>query len=135
MTIKHSTQKPPNWLTIVANFPAVDWDKGIIVTFGDTYYCKEEISPDLIAHESTHMRQQLAFGIGEWWDRYFIDQKFRLEQEVEAYQNQVRWLKEHTEGMDRNERRMRIKFCAQALASGIYGNIISYEKALALIKS
>ena len=135
--IKHSTEKPPNWGRICAVFGVEKmWDKGLLVTYGDTYYSKFETTPDLIAHESTHTRQQEAYGGPEkWWERYFGDPIFRLEQEVEAYRNQVKWLQDHTEGMSRDERRWRIKHCAESLSSGMYGAIISYDKALALIKS
>lgn len=131
--IKHSIQKPPNWEKIQEVFPAVSWDKGLIVTWGDTYYCKTPISDDLICHEETHTRQQ-GDDIQAWWDRYYIDSEFRLAQELEAYINQVKYIQSHTEITTRNERRAKINHIAELLSSDIYGNLISYDKALELIK-
>ena len=44
----------------------VDWDKGIIMTYGDTAYCKYDLPDHLIAHEETHTRQQAKYGIDKW---------------------------------------------------------------------
>lgn len=132
--IKYSNTKPPNWEVLQAIFK-LQWEDGIIVTYGDTYYSQAEVEPDLVAHETVHMRQQIEMGIEEWWDKYCLEPKFRLSQEIEAYRAQVQYLRDNTESMSRNERRARIMHMALALSSHIYGNIIGFKEAQNAIKA
>lgn len=60
---------PPNYDEIKEHFPDADYEKGILFTYGDTCYCKN-ITPDLIIHEATHVRQQTD--PKEWW-RLFLE--------------------------------------------------------------
>ena len=132
--IKYSKELPPNWDMIQATFKGVTWERGIIVTYGDTYYCKEKVSDDLEAHEETHMRQQEAWGVEEWWKNYIENPVFRLDQEVEAYKNQLAFLRNKMMAFSRNERRYKIKqyqeHFAMILSSDIYGHMIQYNQAL-----
>lgn len=135
MTImKHSKEKPPNWDKLKEVFKYAKWEEGIIVTYGDTCYCKYDIAPDLDAHEATHMRQQEKMGVEAWWDKYYNDPLFRLGEEIEAYKNQANYLKNNPNNMNREQRRERICAMAEALSSPIYGKIIKYKQALELIK-
>lgn len=84
----------------------VNWDMGIIITYGDTVYCKFDLPDHLIVHEQTHIDQQSVYGVEKWWDRYFIDKDFRLSQEVEAYRNQAKFLREN---YPRQQRRFILK--------------------------
>ena len=65
----------------------------VIFTYGDMIYCNQELSIGLCAHELTHVFQQLKMGKEKWWEQYLKDDKFRLEQEVEAYRQQYRVMK------------------------------------------
>ena len=110
----------------------VDFYKGIIFTYGDTIYAHKELPCDLVAHEMTHVKQQTLYDGGPetWWDRYFVDAEFRLDQETKAYTKQVRYLNQNE--LDRNRRFKMIQGIAKTLSGSIYGNIISYDKALEL---
>lgn len=126
--MKLSTRIPPIYLRLKKKF-GINWDKGVIIAYGNVVYCKFEISPDLIVHEQTHIKQQLDYGVEKWWDRYLEDKDFRLSQELEAYKNQANYLKEKKPKgyYDRLE-----KICKD-ISSSMYGNIISYEEASNLI--
>ena len=108
-----------------------DWDKGVIITYGDTIYTKSgHISPDLVVHEMTHIEQQNKVGPDIWWDKYFSDKDFRLSQEVEAYSNQAKFIKENVK--DRNKRFSMVNHIWKMMAT-MYDGMISYEKAKLLI--
>jgi hypothetical protein len=127
MKIEHNT-KPPIYNKCVEVF-GVNWDDGVIFTYGDTIYCKNEIPDYKIAHESTHIKQQ-GNNPDEWWARYFVDTEFRLQQEIEAYLAENKILNKIK---DRNAR-FRIKdFNARCLSGKMYGNIISYNEALKML--
>lgn len=105
--------------------------RDIIYTYGDICYMPSggTLTPDLEAHESTHTRQQAGDPEG-WWDRYLTDEKFRLEQEVQAYRVQYNWFVEHG---NRKQRRAMLQLFAKTLASPMYGNIVSVAEAKDLI--
>ncbi|WP_460918118.1 hypothetical protein, partial [Staphylococcus aureus] len=69
-TIKESHDFPPNWEELVRVF-GVKWGD-VVVTYGDTCYCKKPLTPDLTIHESLHMEQQKAYpgGVTAWWKEY-----------------------------------------------------------------
>lgn len=121
--MKLSNRIPPIYFTLKKKFN-VNWDKGVIITYGDTVYCKYPLSDDLIVHEQTHIKQQLDYGVEKWWDRYLIDKDFRLSQELEAYKNQANFLKGNKE---------RIEKILKDISSSMYGNMITYEEARQLI--
>jgi hypothetical protein len=98
-------------------------------TYGDTYYTDHAPIPaDFIVHEQHHTKQQLSYGVEAWWDRYFIDPKFRLEQELECYKVQLASIK------DRNLRFRRRLQVIDDLASPMYGDIISKQELNTLLK-
>lgn len=128
MRIEHN-EKPPIYNKCVKHF-GVDWDNGVIFTYGDTIYCKYELPPNKIEHEATHIKQQ-GKNPKKWWKRYFKDTEFRLEQEKEAYLAENKVVNLITD----RELRFRIKEQnARDLSSSMYGNIISYTDALRLLK-
>lgn len=96
-----SKQIPPVYEKCHEQF-GVNWSKGVIITYGDTIYCKYDLTPDKIAHESVHVKQQSKMDKDVWWDRYFSDSKFRLQQELEAYRAEANFIR-RTVG-DRNDR-------------------------------
>ena len=82
-----------------------------------------------MAHEQTHTKQQ-GDDIDGWWDRYLSDFEFRLNQEVEAYHNQYMFL---LDNYNRKDRRVILSQISKDLASPIYGNLVTKEKAKELI--
>lgn len=130
---KFSHEIPPIYYTLKETFGVV-WEQGLIIAYGDTVYSYKKLEPDEIVHEETHLKQQAAIGIEEWWIKYLADPAFRLKQEVEAYKAQVEYLRANTETMTRDERRFRIGQMARVLSSSVYGNLVTYESALTLIK-
>ena len=119
---------PPNYAEIQQHFPNANFDKGTLFTYGDTCYCKD-ISPVMIVHEQTHAKQQV--NPKEWWDRYFTDINFRLSQEVEAYKNQWKWIKENIK--DRNKRFKMLCAICDDLSGKLYNNMVSWSEAKRLI--
>jgi len=132
--VKISTEKPPQWiLDAVKSQWNVDWESNVIFTYEDTISTSSgEMSEDLIAHERTHTRQQAEMGADVWWKRYLEDDQFRYEQELEAYQNQYKWLVAHIK--DRNEVTRFLMNYARSLSSGMYGNIVSFTTVIPMIK-
>lgn len=95
---------------------------------GDSIYTNYPLTPDLLVHELVHLRQQEEHGLIEWVHDFLYDPEFRLRQELEAYKEQLKSIK------DRNHRnKVRIE-SAQKLSSGLYGNIISTADAFQLMK-
>ncbi len=125
-----STNKPPNWEQLEKKFN-VKWDDGVIVTYGDTAYCKSGgMSPDLRIHEQTHMIQQATMGVEIWWERYFADKKFRLDQELEAYRNQTQYIKRFVS--NRKKRANMMEHIWESMAR-MYDGMVSYETAKELL--
>ena len=122
MKIKY--EYPPNIEEIRANFQL---HKGIIFTYGDTLYIPDrgKIDEALIKHEETHTRQQ-GDTPDEWWQRYFIDKEFRIEQETEAYRNQYKYA---LENYNRQKRKYLLKVISEDLSSAMYGNVMTKEEA------
>lgn len=127
--MKVSHTKPPNYDKCVELF-GVDWEKGVVFTYGDTCYAKNPLSQDLEVHELTHVEQQTKIGVEEWWEKYYVDEEFRLSQEIEAYKNQLEFIKTN---YNRHERRRLEKHIYHSLSS-IYGGICSEEEAKDLLK-
>jgi len=120
---------PPNYKEIQKHFPDANYEKGVLFTYGNTCYCKS-ITLDLVVHEETHTRQQT--NPDEWWNKYFTDKQFRLEQEVEAYRNQ--WIYIDNNVKDRNQKARMLHQIAVDLSGSLYGNLVSYSEAISLIK-
>lgn len=122
---KISHDKPPIYAKCHEAF-GVNWDDGIVITYGDTVYCKFELSTDLIVHERVHVIQQKEIGVEAWWDRYLADVKFRLQQEVEAYREQIKFIKKVVK--DRN---LAFKICHKIWQDmeRMYGGMCDYREA------
>ena len=104
---------------------------GTILTYGDTIYFDGDLPFHLVAHEITHILQQEKLEVNKWWDKYFKDNKFRLEQELEAYQNQYKSQRKQ----DEVEAAFLLENIAKDLSGKLYGEIISLKEAKELIKS
>jgi hypothetical protein len=131
---------------IISKPPAFIWDKckemfsfnekSTVFTFGDTLYNpgNAAIMDHLLVHEETHANQQSHDDTAAklWWARYFEDPKFRIDQEVEAYRAQYKFI--CTKIKDRNARARALHQLASYCSSAMYGNEISYSDAVARIK-
>jgi len=91
-------------------------------------YTNYKLTPDLLVHESTHLKQQKNLGVDEWVNRYIDDIDFRILQEIEAYKNQINSIK------DRNQRERMKVWASQTLSSSLYGSIINYQEAYIKLK-
>lgn len=129
--MKISDQIPPIYEECAKRF-GVKWGQGIIMTYGDTVYCKFPISKDLEVHEATHIEQQAKIGKEIWWKKYFDEPEFRLSQEKEAYLNQAKWIKKNIK--DRELKFKLLNKIATDFSSSIYGNIITKQEVLDLIR-
>lgn len=131
INIKFSNEIPDIYRELQLKF-GVNWDNGIIICYGDTIHCKQEIPPEKIVHETVHVKQQEKIGKENWW-RMFIDMpSFRLEQEVEAYREEYAFVKRNIKN-----REVVYKYLlgmAKALSSDIYGGIVTTDEAVKLIK-
>ena|SRR3990167_6860710 len=69
-----------------------------VFAFGETIYnpSGDEIRADTKYHETIHFRQMKEYPSSEiWWTKYLIDKDFRLKMEIEAYGEQVAFVKRH----------------------------------------
>lgn len=109
----------------------VDWEAGIAIAYGDIVHSKYPLAPDIAAHEAVHIKQQKEIGTVEWWEKYINDPKFRLSQEVEAYQEQIAWLSENVK--DRNELYRKKRKIMNDISSSMYGDMCTYYEAQELL--
>lgn len=122
--MKISKEKPEIYEKLHERF-GVDWEKGIIITYGDTVHCKFPLSDDLLVHEQTHIDQQAKIGKEVFFEKYMSDSVFRLIQEVEAYQNQWKYIKSH---YNHQYRRFLKKKLSTDMAN-LYGNMCTKQEA------
>lgn len=133
MNVVHG--KPPNWDELLKFFPDAN-PMQLVVTYGDTIYlCQPHMKmyPDLLAHEGTHVRQQTNMGAGAWWNRYYTENEFRFEQEIEAFRAQ--YLCRMKEVKDRNKLAQFLSERARCLSSPMYGSMVKYADAMKLIRN
>ena len=128
--IKYSNSIPEIYWKCKEKFN-ISWEKGIVITYGDTVYCKYKISEDLKAHEATHVSQQNEVGKKVWWERYFKDKRFRLLQEVEAYRNQIDFIRKY---YNRKQRRLMEKKIVNDM-NKFYGDMCTKDEAKELVLS
>lgn len=121
---------PPNIEAILNKFNLAEFTP--IFAYGDKLYNPAglPIPEDLMVHEETHQRQQEQIGVEQWWDMYLEEPKFRLEQEVEAYQAQWQYA---LKNYNRQGRKRLLQEISKNLSSALYGNIISKKEAEELI--
>jgi hypothetical protein len=133
MIIKN--EKPPAWI-YDACIKQFDISKNTVWTFADTIYNPDnaDIPIHLIVHETTHAEQQQHNEevATAWWKRYLADPQFRVEQEIEAYHNQYKFI--CTKVKDRNAPFKNLHILAQFMCEKMYGNCISYTDAIRRIR-
>jgi hypothetical protein len=125
-------QYPPNFDKIKTVFEHTEEHRALFC-YGDTIYnpYDVEVTPDLEKHEETHSRQQGTFP-DIWWDEYLNNKFFRLEQEIEAYGEQIIFLSSIIE--DSNLLSWFKEKIAQALSSNLYGNLLNYGQAVSKLR-
>lgn len=108
-------------------------EQKVVFTYGDTIYnpFKGYVDPALEAHETVHSIQQGDDPLG-WWNKYFVDSKFRFEQELQAYRVQYDFLKQRIK--DRNTLARVLHSLALDISSPIYGKIVELSEAKRLIR-
>lgn len=147
---------PPNIAEIEAAFPGVSKTLTILYTYGDSIYTTGmgEIPEWIMEHEKVHSQRQyelgqravsdhaeigvsledpFGFGAKIWWESYIDDPGFRLEEELLAHRVELDVFSRFYP--DRNTRRVYLKSIAKRLSSGMYGRMVSFEKAKRLIKN
>lgn len=130
--MKIINEKPPVWNNVCAALKINP--KNTLFTYGDIIYNPDGIviPDDLMEHEKTHIKQQAGQDPALWWGKYLRDQKFRLDQESEAYGVQYRYICKTTK--DR-ERRNKILYAIAGMLSGpLYGYCIDHTEAMILVK-
>lgn len=130
MKVRFSKEKPPIYEECVKRF-GVNWKKGIIFTYGDTIHCRFKPHKWKVEHEKVHIRQQEEVGPEAWWNRYFEDEAFRVDQEVEAYRAEIGWLSMYERNIKR--RLELIERAVRDLSGPIYGNVLTYDQAKFLL--
>ena len=129
--MKISTEKPKIYERLKEVFAGIDWDKGIIITYGDTVYCKSGIlADDIIVHEQVHLDQQVGVDPDEYAERFMSDRAFRYEKELEAYKAQAQYLRKTIKDKNKLLRRMNHIWITMAT---MYCGMITYEEAQKLI--
>lgn len=127
MEVNHTI--PPIYQRAKKQF-GVTWDMGVIFTYGDQIYSKNDINEFKMVHEKVHIKQQEKIGKDIWWDKYFADKEFRLSQELEAYKAEA---KEIQKVPNRRIRFQMIEQIARDISSKFYGNIISFDEAFEIL--
>lgn len=120
---------PPNFNEIVTVFGPLPHT--VVFAYGDRIYSPSgtDLSPELVVHEETHLRQQAEVGgPEEWWRRYLADPDFRLAQEVEAYRAQL------AAAPNRARRRELWRQVSKDLASSMYGRLVTKDQARELLR-
>ena len=103
-------------------------DKNTVFVFEEDIFTNKKLWPDILLHEQVHIAQQKRIGARKWIKRYLVDDEFRKEQEVEAYQVQIASIK------DREARSSCRTECAYNLSSSLYGSLMTFMEALDILK-
>lgn len=103
-------------------------NEGTIFAYDNTIYTSNDLPDDYIEHEKVHLRQQNTIGCDNWVSLYMRSPDFRLKQEIEAYRYQLSCIK------DKNKRSKATKDFSKIISSEMYGNMITEEEAIELLK-
>ena len=127
------TEFPPNYEEILKHLDVSSED--VVFTYGNVIYNPKNLTlaDHLVVHERVHAKQQKEMGVEAWWQKYFNNPEFRLQQEVEAYGAQYRFVRE-AEDYTAATKKAFLTQLAFDLSGGIYGHIINYLKAEAAIR-
>ena len=128
--MKQIIDYPPNIKQIKEVFPILP--ESMLFCYGDVIYNPngQELADHIQIHELTHSDQQQEKP-EEWWNKYLQDDKFRLKQELSAYQRQYQFAKNFIK--DRNELARFLWKLANDL-SNLYKLNITLSEAIKQIK-
>lgn len=84
----------------------------------------------LLVHEGTHIQRQRAWGPFAWVFSYVFNKKFRYDEELIAFKNEIEYLNSMRGG-----RRVKLEWAASQLSGEAYGSMVTYEQALADLKN
>ena len=130
------TGYPPNFDKISEALPGAH-KEGVIFAYHPYVYKPHgapKLRPDLIAHESVHLKRQ-AEGEGpeQWWDDYISSAAFRLEEEGLAHLAEARSLAKQAGKCNRKKRREIATRIGGRLASSLYSAGTSKKAAVKVI--
>ena len=136
-TMQIINERPPKWVWDECRKSFKIDEENIVFSFGNIIYNPRciDIPDHLMVHEEVHGVQQNHndADAAVWWKRYLEDPKFRIEQEVEAYAAQYRFICEKVK--DKNARYRNLHMLAQDLSGPIYGEAIAYTDAMRRIRN
>lgn len=127
--------RPPLFDLIDAAFHVAG--KPVVFAWGNAIYNPTgcPVSREIAHHEAVHQKQQ-GSDPEAWWRRYIDDKTFRLEQEIPAHQVQYgEFCLHNANGQIRSNRRRYLHLMARRLSSPLYGSLVPYERARALLKA
>lgn len=125
---------PPNIDAIDAAFKTRDV-QGVVYCYGDAIYNPFGIDVPkwIVDHEIVHSARQGDDPAG-WWVTYIADPKFRFDEELLGHIEEYRsFCAEYSR--NRAARRTYLTAIAKRLAGPVYGNIVSVDRAKAMIKT
>ena len=125
-------KQPPNIQEI--NEAGLFYDKNSLFCWGEEIYtlATDQIYPDILYHEQIHSRQQKVFGSPEmWWKKYLINPEFRKDQEVEAFAEQLKFVRIHYKNKEIKDA---LNEFAGNLSSNMYNLGLSIHQAETLIR-
>jgi hypothetical protein len=130
--MKVLNERPPRFAEILKVFPMAG-DPGVIFAWGEVIYNPSggKLRQEIISHEEVHGKRQ-GNAVESWWDRYLIDPQFRLEEELPAHKAEyMRFCARHS---NRAKREHYLMHVAEKLSSPLYGNVITMQKAVDLLR-
>ena len=129
---KVSHSKPGIWPLVRLFLPQMRWgQEAKALTWGDTIYIADKITPDQLEHERVHLEQQrYSKWYGTWAVlRYLISGKYRYQCELPAFRRQWQFCKSQIG--DRNIQAKIMIEIATAMSNGDYGAWgVTYSQAL-----
>lgn len=130
--MKIISSRPPNFAAIAAVFSGA-YGQGVIFAYAPNIYAPNNtgLPPEIIAHETAHIKRQLEIGVEAWWDRYLTDAAFRFDEELIAHRAEYRHLCDNA--TSRNVRRSALKHVAKKLAAPLYGRMVTMKQAMEAI--
>lgn len=130
LRISESREKPPIYEALKQKFGA-DWDKGLLIAWDGKIHSKEPAQAQKILHESVHLREQSRLGNEAWWRLYLENEDFRFQQELMAYREEARFIRENVD--NREAAFKMIREAVHSFCSDLYGFKLDYQEGWKLI--
>ena len=129
--IKIVKEQPPFLLQIVA--AGMTPEPTTIYPYGSIIYNPSglAIPPDILVHELKHIAQQ-GNNPKDWWEKYIIYKDFRFNQELEANQEQYKFVCKVLK--DRNDQARALLAIARNMAGEVYDLNADLYKIMEKIK-